>query len=49
MSVALKLCINCVPASFQAIFGSKNGFQGQNNVQNGSHQKNEGRGRGRGR
>jgi len=38
MSLAIKFCTKCVEACFQDIFGSKNGFQGQNNVQNGSKQ-----------
>ena len=38
MSLAIKCCTKCVAACFQDIFGSKNGFQGQNNVQNGSKQ-----------
>jgi hypothetical protein len=38
MSLAIKFCTKCVAACFQDVFGSKNGFQGQNNVQNGSKQ-----------
>ena len=38
MSLAIKFCTKCFAACFQDIFGSKNGFQGQNNVQNGSKQ-----------
>ena len=38
MSLSINLCSKSVAACFQDIFGSKNGFQGQNNVQNGSKQ-----------
>ena len=38
MSLAIKCCTKCVAACFQDIFGSKNGFQGQKNVHNGSEQ-----------
>ena len=38
MSLAIKCCTKCVAACFKDIFGSKNGFQGQKNVHNGSEQ-----------
>ena len=38
MSLAIKCCTKCVAACFKDIFGSKNRFQGQKNVHNGSEQ-----------
>ena len=38
---SLKTVYELCPSEFQAIFGSKNGFQGQNNVQNGSKQSDD--------